>query len=359
MLQEIVNQFFPYHQVANIQAFGNGHINDTYKVDLRGEADSYILQRINTQVFPDPEGICDTHLRLQEVFSKQKADVVIADLIATSTGKYLYRASDGGAWRMTSFIRNSYSVDVVEEKWQAYEAGKGYGWFAKACDILDAKSFKEAIRDFHKLSFRLKQLHDAIDQNLAQRLDSVKSIVDFFLAREDKLRQIESMLEAGLIPLRVVHNDTKINNLLFTEKRAAAVIDLDTVGPGIIFYDYGDALRTSANMAAEDEKDLDKVGLNLMAFTAFSQGYIAQVKSILNRHEEENLYLAPVLMTYIMGIRFLADYLNGDVYYKIAHKEHNLDRCKVQKKLIESMESHQQAMQQVIEKALTAIPETH
>ncbi|MDZ4059159.1 MAG: phosphotransferase, partial [Bacteroidales bacterium] len=164
-----------------------------------------------------------------------------------------------------------------------------------------------------------------------------------------KLSLIETLTNEGKIPLRVVHNDTKINNLLFRDKKAVAVIDLDTVGPGILYYDYGDALRTSACTAKEDEKNLDLVRFNIEAFKAFSNGYLPQVKSILSNEEREWFYLAPVLLTYIMGIRFLTDYLNGDKYYKISYPGHNLDRSRVQMTLIRSMEEFETNMKSIID----------
>ena len=356
MLQDVVKVFFPYNLAAEVKPFGHGHINNTYKLDLRDEKKSYILQQINTEVFKDPHGICDTHDRLQEEIFKGQHPITIAELIPTADGKKLYTDQDGGVWRMTSFIENSYTIDVVEEDWQAFEAGNAFGWFAKACDKLDATTFKESIKDFHRLSFRLRQLDEAIAADRAGRLESVKDIVNFYKERQASVSKIETLVDKGKIPLRVVHNDTKINNLLFRDKNAAAVIDLDTVGPGILYYDYGDALRTSASTTEEDEKDLGKVDFNMDAFRAFTNGYIGQVKTIVTDEEEELFYMAPMLMTYIMGIRFLADYLNGDVYYKVAHKEHNIDRSKVQKKLIESMEMKVTEMKKIIANALNAIP---
>ena len=352
MLQHIVHQFFPENQIAEIKPFGNGHINTTYKLDLKDSDQSYILQNINTNVFKDPHGIADTHTRLQKTIFQGDHPIEIAKLIPTADGRKIYEDQEGGTWRMTSFIDDSYTLEMVEENWQAREAGNAYGWFARACDVLDANTFREAIRDFHRLSFRLRQLDEAIEADEAGRLAEVRDVVDFFIQRRATVSQIEEMVDEGKIPLRVVHNDTKINNLLFRGKKAAAVIDLDTVGPGILYYDYGDALRTSASTAEEDEKDLDKMGFNFSSFTEFTKGYMCQVKAIISEHEKQYFYLAPLLMTYIMGIRFLADYLNGDVYYKTAYADHNLVRTKTQKKLIESMEEKKQEMQEVIEEAL-------
>ncbi len=358
MLTDVVKKFFPYHKVAEVKPFGGGHINDTYKLVLEGLDKAYILQRINTNVFKDPHGIAETHLKLQEVILKRENPVSIAELLPAADGQLIYTDDQGGVWRVTSFITDSYTVDVVEEPWQAFEAGNGYGWFVKACDGLDPKDFKEAIKDFHRLSFRIWQLDEAIKHDAAGRFESIKDVVKFYKDRQQTLSLIEEMVDQGKIPMRVVHNDTKINNLLFRGKKSAAVIDLDTVGPGIIFYDYGDALRTGASTAAEDEKDLSKVDFNMEAFSAFTFGYVGQVNPVITPAEEEYLYLAPRLMTFIMGIRFLADYLNGDVYYKTAYKEHNIDRSKVQMKLIEAMEAREDEMKSIIKKALNTLPES-
>ncbi len=355
MLERIVQQFFPGAPVASVTLFGNGHINTTYKLDLKDNANSYILQLINTKVFNNPKGIADTHTRLQEAIFSKEQPLVIAELIPTVSGEKLYTDPEGGVWRMTSCIKDSISIEVVEKEWQAREAGHGFGWFARACTELDASTFKEAIKDFHRLSFRIAQLDEAIHNNRADRLGGVMDVVSFYKERQATLSRIETMVDEGKIPLRVVHNDTKINNILFRDNKAVAVIDLDTVGPGILYYDYGDALRTSANKATEDEQDLSKVDFNMEAFTAFTQGYMAQVKSVLSSKEAEYFYLAPFLMTYIMGIRFLADYLNGDVYYKTAYIEHNIVRSRVQKKLIESMEKHEGAMKHIIEESLSPV----
>lgn len=353
MVDLTIKEYFPFNKGFCVKPFGNGHINDTFKLEIDEDPSVYILQRINKGVFKNPEFIIENHIKLQNLLSKQDHAIQIADLIKTSKGKDFFIDKEGSTWRITQFISNSYTIDVVDQNWQANQAGNGYGWFAKACSSLNANEFHEPIKDFHCLSFRIEQLNEAIKNNKADRLDYVKSVVQFFKDRENPLLKIENLISTGDIPLRVVHNDTKINNILFRDSSAVAVIDLDTVGPGSILFDYGDALRTSANTAAEDEKILEKVSFNLEAFRSFTEGYLSQVKDILTKEEADNLYNAPVLMTYIIGIRFLADYLNGDVYYKTAYKEHNLDRCLVQLKLIESMESNEEFIKNIIEINLT------
>jgi hypothetical protein len=352
MLQEIVNNFFPEETIFEVKPFGHGHINDTYKLTLANEKGHFILQRINTDVFRNPLGIAQTHLKLQQIIGSGEQEYSIARILPTKTQGILYTDKVGNAWRMTNFISDSYTIEVVKHGWEAYQAGLAFGWFVKVCSKLDASDFPEAIKDFHKLSFRLQQLDQAISENKSGRLDSVLYLVEFYKKREDSLMVIEKLVETGEIPLRIVHNDTKINNLLFRGQSAAAVIDLDTVGPGILYYDYGDALRTSGNTAAEDEKDLNKVDFNMNAFESFTKGFINQVKTIITPGEVEYFYKAPVLLTFIMGIRFLADYINGDTYYKTTYADHNLSRSLVQKKLIESMESRENQMKEIIKKAL-------
>lgn len=347
MIDSVIKNYFLCDQNYIVKPFGNGHINDTYKVELNPSS-VYILQRINTAVFRNPQILIDNHLKIQKINDGSNSVMEIAKLIQDSYGNYLFTDRQGGAWRLTSYFTDSYSIDVVEESWQAYQSGLGFGWFAKTTHSLDVKDFKEAIPDFHSLSFRLGQLEKAINDDKAERAQSNLPLIQFYKQREQSLRQVERLIQCGEIPLRVVHNDTKINNILFRDKKAIAVIDLDTVGPGSILFDYGDALRTGANSAVEDEKKLEKVSFNIELFRAFTVGYLSQVKEILTPKEEEFLYLAPVLMTYIMGIRFLADYLKGDVYYKIAYPDHNLDRSKVQMKLIESIESKENIMQEII-----------
>lgn len=250
---------------------------------------------------------------------------------------------------MTSFIKNSYSVEVVDNNKRAYEAGKGFGWFFKICSNLEVSSFSEAIKDFHSIQFRFRQLNKAISLDKVNRLTNIRDLINFYMDRERELIQLENLIIKGELPLRVVHNDTKINNILFRNEKASAVIDLDTVGPGSILFDYGDAIRTIANTAAEDEKNLNKVHFNINAFKAFSKGYLEQAYGILTPKEKEILYLSPFYMSTIMGVRFLTDYLNGDVYYKINYPEHNLHRSLVQKTFIEEMELKKDDIQNTIE----------
>ena len=364
--KETIDAFFPGREVIRVREYGNGHINDTFKLEIKGSATAYILQRINTDVFKNPHGIIANHVRLQQAFHAggnspespagkdgmvipgERNGLVIPALLAAKNGDYLHTGSDGSVWRVMAFIPETRSLELVEEEWQARQAGMAFGWFARVCSDLDPTVFEEAIPDFHRLSFRLRQLEDAIENNRAKRLEQVRETVDFFRLRAAALGKVEELADRGEIPLRVVHNDTKINNLLFRGKKAVAVIDLDTVGPGSLFYDYGDAIRTGANAAMEDERDSRKAVLVPTAFEAYTRAYMKQIRSVATPAEKTWFHLAPVLMTYIMGIRFLADFLNGDTYYKTAYADHNLIRAKVQQALISDMESRAAWMQDII-----------
>lgn len=348
--KEILHNFFPDRQLKDVTPFGNGHINSTYKVVFKNEQQEYILQKINTSVFNKPNDLIQNHIKVQEHIINSTSGIDIPQLYSTSKNKFLLKDTENNVWRLTNFIEDSYSIDVLENEKQAFEAGTGFGWFVKSCSGLNPTDFREAIKDFHRLSFRIAQLNEAIKSDKAKRFASVKYLIDFYKQREKSLMEIEKSIDNQDIPLRVVHNDTKINNLLFRNEKAVAVIDLDTVGPGVIFYDYGDAIRTIGNTVAEDEKNIDLVDFNIKAFESFSKGYLQQIASNLNDKEKELLYRAPILMTYIMGIRFLADYLNGDVYYKTKYLDHNLSRSLVQKRFIELMEQNEEQMKLVIQK---------
>jgi N-acetylhexosamine 1-kinase len=233
-----------------------------------------------------------------------------------------------------------------------FAAARAFGQFARVMNLPSRAKVKETLRHFRNSPARIRALKQAAEKDPQHRRAECQVVLDELLALSPACVHLYEWGRYLNLPSRIVHNDTKINNLLFCNKKAVAVIDLDTVGPGILYYDYGDALRTSASTAAEDEQDLAKVDFNMQFFTAFTQGYMAQIKPLLSNDEAAFSYLAPSLMTFIMGIRFLADYLNGDVYYKTKHPRHNLDRSKVQKKLIESMENRESEMKALIEQAL-------
>ena len=349
-LQEIFAQFHTSTTAPEILPYGNGHIHDTYRIGTPENPFSSILQKINTNVFADPAILIDNHLQLLESPSFiDPGGMEIPRLIPTHSGEYLYRHADGSVWRAMTFIEGTHSLETCTRPKQAFEAGRAYGWFNCACLDLDPGHFREAIPAFHDLASRLARFRDAQKKDVAGRKEAVAVFIDFFECRADQLLAIQQAMTAGEIPVRITHNDTKINNVLFRGDLAAAVIDLDTVGPGTVFYDYGDALRTLANAAKEDELDVRMVKFDLTIFEAFTRGYLHQTGKMMTKTEKEWLYLAPKLMSYIMGIRFLTDFLQGDIYYKITYPEHNLIRTQVQQKLILEIEAKTPEIQKIID----------
>ena len=345
-LKELILNFIQRSKVQEVNLFGNGHIHHTYRVKLEDETQEFILQKINTSVFPNYKFCIQNHLLLQESFKSKFIE--IPHLIKTKKNQYYFEDEEKNIWRMMNFIRDSYSIELVENENQAYEAGRGYGLFLKECSHLNPQNYKEAIKDFNRISFRIQQLNDAIKKDRVSRYKEIKNLVEFYKQREPFLLELEKLMDSRELPLRLVHNDTKINNLLFRNEKSIAVIDLDTIAPGSLLFDYGDALRTICNSCAEDEKEISKVTFNLSFFQSFTKGFLKQVKPILNSQEKEYLYAGPIYMTFIMGIRFLADYINGDIYYKTEYAEHNLVRSKVQKKLIEQIELNMDILKEMI-----------
>ena len=333
--EPVISTYFNNSISFKLIPFGNGHIQSTYKLDF--DSISFILQKINSYVFTKPEILIQNHLKVLQYLPEQ-TEFKIPKILKTLNNEFFYKDENDGFWRLMEFVPNTQSLENTENPNQALEAGKAYGWFAKILQKANVNDFEEAIPEFHSLSLRLKQFEDALQNDVASRKVSVKEEIDFFLQRRKELLKLQQLFIEGKIPKRIVHNDTKINNVLFRGTKAVAVIDLDTVGPGSILFDYGDALRTIANTADEDEEDLKNVKFSIENFNGFTKGYLSQTASFLTRSEKQNLHLAPVLMTYIIGLRFLTDFLNGDVYFKTHKKNHNLIRARVQQALIEDIE---------------------
>ncbi|MBQ3225665.1 MAG: aminoglycoside phosphotransferase family protein [Clostridia bacterium] len=352
-LKEIISHF----QVdIDVTPYGDGHINDTYLADSAPYR--YILQRINHKVFKDPDSLMKNVAAvtgyLREVIKKEGGDPDRETLtvIPTIEGKNYYRTSEGDYFRMYIFVENTNTYQAVENATQFYNAAKAFGKFQRNLADFDATCLTETIPNFHNTKERIKQLKEAIKENAAGRLDSVKDEVEFMLARADQMGVVVDALESGEIPLRVTHNDTKLNNVLFDAKtdKALCVIDLDTVMPGSLLYDYGDSLRFGASSGAEDEKDLDKIYFDLDLFEAYTKGFLEELGESITKREVELLPFSARLMTYECGIRFLADYLNGDTYFKIHYPEQNLDRCHTHIKLIADMEAKDEQMKAIVAK---------
>lgn len=334
------------------EPYGNGHINDTFLVKNGAE---YILQRINKNVFTRPDLMMENIVAVTSYLREKIAarggdpDRETLTVIRTTDGAPYAVDDEGQYWRVYKFITGAVSVDIATSPDQLYHAARAFGGFQNALDGFPASTLHETIVNFHNTVSRFDALKKAIDADSVGRLAKVGDLVEFALAREADTHVIVDALASGALPMRVTHNDTKLNNVLLDEKtgEGVCVIDLDTVMPGSMLYDYGDALRSGGTTGAEDEPDLGKIWFNLDNFTAFTRGFIETLPA-MTKTEKELLPLSVKLMTYECGIRFLADYLSGDTYFKIKSPDHNLLRTRTQFKLVSDIEKKTDEMMKII-----------
>jgi len=349
---------------VRIEPFGSGHINDTYRVQTDAGSQDYLLQRINNHVFKNVDQLMQNIQRVTEHLWNKAVQMNVAEphkavlkLIPTEDDQLFYKDEDEKYWRVFHLIDQTKSYDIVENAQQAAEGGRAFGRFQAMLSDMDSSLIHESIPNFCHIGSRLTNFHKAINADVAKRKEKVKKEIDFILARENRMNTILDMASRGEISIRITHNDTKFNNVLLDEKdRAQCVIDLDTVMPGYVAYDFGDAIRTIINKAAEDEADLTKIVLNIPLFEAYTKGYFEEASEFLTEKEVESLIEGVLLFPYMQAVRFLTDYLEGDTYYKIHHPEHNLQRTRAQIKLVEEIEEHVDELKSIIEKIASAYP---
>lgn len=336
----------------DIQAYGNGHINDTYCSDPT----KYIIQRINVNVFKNPDELME-NIENVTAFLSEKIKAAggnpkreTLNVIKTINGDNFYKLDDENCFRVYRFIDKTKTIEDDKTLDDLYEAGKGFGRFQQMLADFPVEKLHETIKDFHNTPKRVEALKLAIAEDIAGRAASVQADIDFALEKSAFADTVVRGMESGDIPMRVTHNDTKINNILFDEAtgKALAVIDLDTVMPGSMLYDFGDALRMGASTAAEDEPDTSKIHFDKECFKRFAEGYLSEMKDVLTPMEIELLPFSAKLLTYECGIRFLTDYLNGDTYFKIHRENHNLDRARSQFKLVAEIETMENELKQIV-----------
>ncbi len=358
-LQNIVENFKLNGKVKNIEAYGNGHINTTFLIecDYNGGTLRYILQKINTNVFPNVEGLMNniqsvtTFLRNKIVENNGDPDRETLNLVPTIDGKSYYTCKDG-SYRVYKFIEDTVALQIAESNEVFEGAGFAFGNFVKMLNDFDASGLFEVIKNFHNTADRFKKFINAVDKDAVKRAESVREEIDFVLKRSSICDNIISLIESKTIPLRVTHNDTKLNNVLIGSEngKPICVIDLDTIMPGSLLYDFGDAIRSGCNTGLEDEPDLSKVGFDISLFESFTKGFMAGVGNCITAVERDLLSLGAIMMTFECGMRFLTDYLEGDVYFKIHYPEHNLVRCHTQFKMVADMESMRDKMDEIVRK---------
>ena len=340
------------------EAYGCGHINDTYAVYFKRDNEAplrYILQRINTSIF-DADSLMN-NIRLVTDYLKAKILEEGGDperntltIIPTRDGNEYYRDEDGSCWRIYKFIEDTVTYQSAADEVVSFNAGAAFGHFQKQLADFDAGKLSEVIPNFHNTRMRFEALKRSIEADVKGRAKSAQEAIAFALEREKYCDEVTSKLGGNDIPLRVTHNDTKLNNILMDPEtgKSVCIIDLDTVMPGSLLYDFGDSNRFGANTALEDETDLSKVTFSLPIFKAFTEGFLSEAGASLTSEEKRLLPFSCILMTYECGIRFLADYLDGDVYFKTSHDTHNLERALNQFKLITDMESKLEEMQKIV-----------
>jgi hypothetical protein len=360
-LKDIFNKFVTDGTLLKIEAYGSGHIHDTFKVEtIESVCDDYILQKLNNQVFRNIENLQQNiTLVTNHIRSKIQSDTSndpkrsVLTVIPSKEGDPYYIDSEGSYWRLYIFISDHKSYDIVQSQQHAYEGGKAIGRFQALLSDLPDDMLHETIPFFHDIELRLHSFEEAVRSDRKSRVESSADEVNFVRKRAGEMTIILKLGKEGKIPVRITHNDTKFNNILLdSNDRALCVIDLDTVMPGYIHYDFGDAIRTTATRSAEDEPDLEKVELDLPLFESYSDGYLSEIGNILSDTEVEYLAFAPRLITFTIGLRFLTDHLEGDNYFKIHRPDHNLQRARTQFKLVESNESKYEEMQEIISRLI-------
>lgn len=354
ILEEAAGAFATLGEMVSCERYGSGHINDTFKL-VCGRP--YILQRMNDDIFKDPvslmhniEGVT-TFLRQEVIRNNGDPDRETLNLIKTREGRTFYVDSEGNYWRMYLFIEGATCYNLVEKPEDFYQSGKAFGHFQRLLAKYPARELSETIPGFHDTPRRFETFKKAVEQDICHRAAGVQQEIQFVLDRGADMGLATDMLAKGQLPLRVTHNDTKLNNIMIDDRtgEAICIIDLDTVMPGLSIFDFGDSIRFGANTAEEDETDLSKVSLSLPLFEIYTKGFLEGCAGSLTEAEVRMLPQGARLMTLECGMRFLTDYLEGDTYFKIAREQHNLDRCRTQFGLVADMEKKWKEMGEIVD----------
>jgi hypothetical protein len=361
LVRDISNRFAIAGTFESAEQIESGHINSTYRVSYRekdGNIRRYIIQSINSNVFRNPHLVMDNvklvtkHINDRVLRLRKDMGGQTLYLIPARDGRFRVEDKQGTVWRCYNSIEGCVTYDVVENTRQAYEAARAFGAFQDLVSDLDASAIQETIPNFHNTPLRFQRLMAVAAADPVGRLASVTEEMEFIRSHEKTTHILLDHVQAGHIPVRVTHNDTKINNVMIDAQtdEAVCVIDLDTVMPGLSLYDFGDLVRSATSPAAEDEKDLSKVAMRMPIFEALVEGYLSTAENFLNNVEIEHLAHSGKLMTLEVGIRFLTDYLEGDVYFRTKRPGHNLDRCRTQLRLVRHIEEQQPAMDGFVRK---------
>lgn len=357
-LSEAVQQFDFQGRIVSCNSYGSGHINDTYRVVVEkgGEEVFFILQRMNHEIFTEPEKLMEnvsgvtSFLRKKIVERGGNPDRETLNLVPTHEGKLFYKDSIGSYWRVYRYITGAVTYDLVEKPDDFYQSAVAFGNFQSLLSEYPAHTLHETIKDFHNTQVRFETFKRAVEEDVCHRAAGVQKEIQFILEREDIALCLPELQRTGKLPLRVTHNDTKLNNIMIDQAtgRAICVIDLDTVMPGLAVNDFGDSIRFGASTASEDETDLSRVSCSMSLYRLYVKGFMEGCGKSLTEEEIRMLPMGAKTMTFECGMRFLTDYLQGDTYFKIHRENHNLDRCRTQLKLVADMEEKWDEMNEIV-----------
>lgn len=349
--KELMNQFQAEGEVISVEPYGSGHINHTYLANM-ADGKRYILQGINTTIFKNTDELMENILNVTSYLRKEIESTggdparETLTVVMTKDGKSYFTDEDGSKWRVYEFIEGAQTFDAVESNEDFYQSAVAFGKFQAMLANFPADTLHETIPQFHDTAKRYRDFEKAVEADVKGRASKVAAEIAFVREHSKEVSELHDMLAKGELPLRVTHNDTKLNNIMIDSNshKAICVIDLDTVMPGLSAHDFGDAIRFGANTAAEDEPDTSKVSLSLELFEIYVKGFLEGCGGRLTENEVKVLPMGAKMMTLECGMRFLADYLEGDVYFKISREDHNLDRCRTQFALVADMEKKWQQM---------------
>lgn len=354
---EAIANFLFDGEVLDAVPFGNGHINDTFLLKL-DSGEKLILQKMNKSVFKQPVELMENvmkvteHVRKKVVLEGGDPEREALNVILSKSGAPYYKDSTGEFWRSYKYISGASCYDQVEDPNHFYQSAVAFGNFQRQLVDYPAEELHETIEGFHDTKARFAVFKQAVEEDICNRADAVREEIQFVLDREDVANYFTELQEKGALPLRVTHNDTKLNNIMIDDEtgKGICVLDLDTVMPGLAMNDFGDAVRFGASTAAEDEQDLSKVSCSMELFELFTKGFIEGCGGGLTEKEIELLPMGAKVMTFECGMRFLTDHLQGDTYFKIHRENHNLDRCRTQFKLVKDMEEKWDTMAEIVSK---------
>lgn len=355
-LKTVLKKFSIYGEILKTKEMNSGHINDTLlvKINNNNKVETYIIQKINTKLFKNYKELMNNillvteHIRNKMLKNKENPNRYCLNFLKSNNKPYVI--VDNEVYRGYIFIDNSITYSTLNDPKIFYKSALAFANFAKNLDDFDVLKIFDIIPDFHNTESRYKDFENALNNAIIERKEKAKEEINFAIETSYFKDIILASIKTGSVPLRVTHNDTKLNNVLIDKdtKEALAVIDLDTVMKGSILYDFGDSIRFGCNSAAEDEQDLDKVHFRIDYFEEYVKGYIEILGNKLTNREIELLHISGIVMTYECGIRFLTDYLTGDTYFKISRKNHNLDRARTQFKLVKEMIEHQTELRNIV-----------